>query len=181
MSRRDAATGGSQGADRPPGWRPETVMARTMVVGLHLVPGVLAYGLLRSAREPLQSSLGLSSAEAQIAVIMTGVMLLMGLGTFLFGRLLDGLSPRETLRLTGVTRFDGVGALLAVGIWLVVLAVPSILDYEDDLRVLVERADWLALPGWHFQRTDGFQDLPVIVEESSRPVDRISADHAAAS
>jgi MFS family permease len=112
------------------------------------MPGLLAYGLLRTVRDPLQTSLGLSSAEAQIGVIMTGVMLVMGLGTFVFARLLDGVGPRETLRLTGATHFDGVGAMLAVAIWLVVLAVPSILGYEDDLRTLVEGVDWLALPSW---------------------------------
>ena len=145
------------------GWQPQAVVARSVAVALHLVPGLLAYGLLRAAREPLQTSRGLSSAEAQIGVIMTGVMLLMGLGTFVFARQLDGLGPRETLRLTGAMHFDGVGAMLAVAIWFVVLAVPSVLGYEDDLRALVEGVDWLALPSWHFQRTDGFRDLPLVL------------------
>jgi predicted Abi (CAAX) family protease len=135
------------------------VSGRVLVVALHLVSGLLAYALLRTARRPLQTAFGLSSAEAQIGVIMTGVMLLMGVGTFVLARVLDGLGPRETLRLTGATRLDGVGVVLAVVIWLAVLAVGAIVSYEDDLRTLVERVDWLALPDWHFQRSDGFQDL----------------------
>ena len=129
------------------------------MVALHLVPGLLAYALLRTAREPTQQALGITSAEAQIGVIMTGLMLFLGAATFAFARLLDGLGPRAVLRLTGLVRFDWVALLVAVAIWLLVLAISSILDYEDDLRALVETVDWLALPPWHFQRTDGFTEL----------------------
>ena len=59
---------------------------------MHLAPGLAAYALLRSAREPIQATLGITSAEAQIGVIMTGLMLLMGAGTFVCARLVDGLS-----------------------------------------------------------------------------------------
>lgn len=133
------------------------------MVILHLAPGLFAYVLLRTAREPLQRSFGLTSAEAQIGVIMTGVMLSMAGATFVCAKLLDGLGPRDALRLTGVNRFDRVGALLAVTIWAAVVALSSLLDYEGDLRALLERVDWLALPSWHFQRAGGFQDLPPLL------------------
>ena len=67
--------------------------------------------------------------------------------------------PRAVTRLTGLTHFDWVAIVLAVGIWLAVLAVSSILGYEAGLRALVERVEWLALPRWHFQRSDGFTQL----------------------
>ena len=149
--------------DRTPPWQPETLTARLCVVALHLLPGILAYGLLRTVREPLQDLLGISSVEVQIGIIMTGVMLLMGAATFVFARVLDGLTPRDALRRTGVTSFDPVGVLVALAIWLVVLAVPAIVGYEDDLRSLVEGVDWLALPNWHFQANDGFRQLPPIL------------------
>ncbi len=133
------------------------------MVALHLVPGVLAYVLLRTAREPLQRLLGISSAEAQIGVIMTGVMLLMGVATFLFAKALDGRNPRDALRLLGVRGVDPLGLALAVAIWLVVVAVPWIVGYEDDLRAAIEGVHWLALPSWHFQRTDGFTQLPPLL------------------
>ncbi len=149
--------------DRRPPWQPETLAGRASVVLLHLLPGILAYGLLRTVREPLQDLLGISSAEVQIGIIMTGVMLLMGVATFVFIRVLDGLTPRDALRLTGIASFDPVAVLVAVAIWLVVLAVPAIVGYEDDLRALVEGVDWLALPSWHFQRNDGFRQLSPIL------------------
>lgn len=149
--------------DGPKRWQPETLPAKACVVAMHLLPGLVAYGLLRWARQPLQTSLGLTSAEAQIGMIMTGVMLAMAAATFALARVLDGLGPRETVRLAGLTRFDPVGALLATLFWIAVLAIPSIVGYEDDLRALVERSEWLALPSWHFQETDGFKQVPALV------------------
>ena len=130
---------------------------------LHLIPGLLAYGLLRTVRLPLQRVMDISSAEAQIGVTMTTIMLMMGLATFAFARILDRLTLRETLRFTGLARFDLLAALLAVAFWAVVLVVPRILGYEDAIRSLVERVDWLALPSWHFQLNDGFRRLPLAV------------------
>lgn len=144
---------------RPTPWQPRTLTARASVLVLHLAPGLLAYVLLRVAREPLQHTLGITSAEAQIGLIMTGIMLLLGAATFVSARLLDGLRPREVLRLTGVARFDPAAAGVAVALWLGVVAASSLVAYEDTLRSLIERVDWLALPPWHFQRTDGFIEL----------------------
>ncbi|MDQ4082305.1 MAG: hypothetical protein M3123_05385, partial [Actinomycetota bacterium] len=107
-------------------WR-GTMPARICVVVLHLAPGLLAYFLLRTAREPLQKALGLTSAEAQIGVIVTAVMLLMAAATVVCARLVDGLGPRDVLRITGIHRFDWVAVALAVLIWLAVLATSSIL------------------------------------------------------
>jgi membrane protease YdiL (CAAX protease family) len=139
--------------------QPKTTAGKSAVLALHLLPGLLAYLLLRAARQPLQDLLRLTSAEAQIGVIMTGIMLLMAAATFASARLFDGLSPRDTLRLIGVTRFDPLAVVLAVAIWLVVLGVPWIIDYENELRTLLERFKWLSLPSWHFQLTDGFRQL----------------------
>lgn len=144
-------------------WRPETLASRVFVVALHLLPGVLAYLLLRIGREPLQSLLGISSAEAQIGIIMTGVMLLMGVATLLCAKTIDGFGPGEALRAAGFTRFDSVAVVVAAAIWLAVIAIPSIFDYEDKLRAVIEGIDWLALPPWHFQRTDGFRQLPPLL------------------
>jgi membrane protease YdiL (CAAX protease family) len=144
-------------------WQPRSATARAFVVALHLAPGVLAYVLLRTVREPLQDLLGLTSAEAQIGAIMTGVMLLMAAATFACARLVDGLGARRTLHATGVTRFDSVAIVLAVAIWLAVIAASSLLGYEHDIRAIVERVDWLALPPWHFQRIDGFTELAPLV------------------
>ena len=94
---------------------------------------LLAYLLVRTATEPLQRSLGLTSAEAQIGVVMTGIMFLLAALTFLFARLLDGLTARETLRFTGVTGFDRAGVLAAVAVWLALVAISAIFDLEDDL------------------------------------------------
>lgn len=149
--------------DEPAIWQPQTLAARISVVILYLAPGLLAYALLRFARQPLQRGLGLTSAEAQIGVIMTGVMLLMGASTLVCARALDGLCPRDALRVIGFNRFDRVGILVAVVIWLAVVATSSLLPYEEDLRDLVESVDWLALPSWHFQRTDGFRQLPLVL------------------
>ena len=44
-------------------WHPRTLAARVALVALHLAPGLLAYGMLRTAREPLQRLLGISSAD----------------------------------------------------------------------------------------------------------------------
>ena len=129
----------------------------------HLAPGLVAYVLLRVAREPLQRSLGLTSAEALIGVVMTAVMLAMGVAAFVCARFLDGLGPRLALRLVGAKRIDWAGIVLALVMWLVVVAVSAVLRYEEDLRALVEEVDWLALPPWHFQHIDGFQQLPVAV------------------
>ncbi len=159
----EAVPGNGEEDDGRPPWQPETLVARAAVVALHLVPGVLAYFLLRTAREPLQHLLGISSAEAQIGVIMTGVMLLMGAATLVFANALDGRNPRDALRLAGVSGFDPWGLVAAVVIWLVVVTVPLIVDYEAELRSAIEGVDWLALPGWHFQRTDGFQQLPPLL------------------
>ena len=148
--------------DRPRHRQPQSALGRLAVILGHLVPGVAAYWLLRSARETLERW-GLSSAEAQIGVIMTGVMLSMGVATFVLTRQFDGLGLRDTLRLTGLARFDAVAILHAVGLWALVLAVPRVLGYEDDLRSLVESAGWLALPSWHFQLIDGFRRLSVPV------------------
>ncbi len=145
--------------DRQAAWQPQTLVARAAVVSLHLAPGVLAYFLLRTSRQPLQVALGITSAEAQIGVIMTGVMLLMGAATFFCARLLDGLGPVGTLRLTGFFRFDWMAVLLAVPIWLAVLATSSVLSYENSLRAFIETVDWLAIPPWHFQRIDGFAQI----------------------
>ncbi|MDP9005869.1 MAG: hypothetical protein M3N15_02985 [Actinomycetota bacterium] len=153
----------TEDSDPPGGWQPRTVVARAGVVALHVAPGLLAYALLRIAREPLQAALGITSAEVQIGVIMTGVMVGMAAATFASSRLLDGLGPRQALRLVAADRLDAVGLLLAVVIWVGVLAVSSILDFEEDLRVLVEHVDWLALPEWHFQRIDGFLQLPPVL------------------
>lgn len=158
-SRGIGASNDRQPPERPAPWQPHTLATRVSVVVLHLAPGLLAYTLLRAAREPLQHTLGITSAEAQIGVVMTGVMLLMGIATFVCARLIDGLAPREVLHLTGVYRFDRMAVALAVTLWLAVLAVSSILGYEESLRALIERVEWLALPPWHFQRTDGFTQL----------------------
>ncbi len=160
---RDTIPGGVDEDDERPPWQPETLVARAAVVALHLLPGVLAYVLLRTAREPLQRELGITSAEAQIGVIMTGVMLLMGAATFGFAKAVDGRSPGHALRLVGARGVDPRGLVAAVAIWLVVVAVPLIVDYEDAVRSLVEGVDWLALPSWHFQATDGFQQLPPLL------------------
>lgn len=128
-------------------------------MALHLAPGLLAYALLWTAREPLQHWLGITSAEAQIGVIMTGLMLLMACATFVCAHIFDGLAPREVVRITGIGRFDWIALLLAVVIWLAVLSISAILSYEEGLRTLVARVDWLALPPWHFQRIDGFAQL----------------------
>ncbi len=161
--RKEPLSGSSDDEGLSSPWRPHTLVGHVSVVALHLVPGLLAYGLLRTAREPLQRVLGISSAEAQIGIIMTAVMLAMLVATFVFARALDGLAPREVIQRVGLSTFDLVGVLMAVAIWLIVVAVPSIVDYEDELRSLVERVDWLALPSWHFQRIDGFQQLPAAV------------------
>ena len=126
---------------------------------MHLAPGLLAYALLRTAREPLQDTFGLTSAEVQIGVVMTGTMLLMGLGTFACAHLIDGLGVRAVVRIAGLMRFDSHAIVLAVAIWLAVLAISSLLDFEEPLRELIERVEWLALPPWHFQKIDGFTQL----------------------
>jgi len=94
---------------------------------------------------------------------MRSVMLAMGVAAFVRARFLDGLSPRDALRLVGAKRVDWAGIVLAVVMWLAVVAVSAVLRYEEDLRALVEGVDWLALPPWHFQRIDGFQQLPAAV------------------
>ncbi len=148
-------TGLGGGRPRPAGWQPRSVPANALVVALHLLPGTLAYVRLRT--------LGPTSAEVQIGGVMTGVMLLMAGATFAMARAVDGFGPGETVRHVGLARFDGVGVLLAVAIWVAVLAVSSVLGYEDDVRVFVERAEWLALPSWHFQETDGFREIPPLL------------------
>ncbi|HVL03874.1 MAG TPA: hypothetical protein VM386_05495, partial [Acidimicrobiales bacterium] len=114
-------------------------------------------------RQPLERLLAASSAEAQIGLIMTGVMLLMGTGAIVFARLLDGIGPRAFLQRIGLNRFDPVGLTLAIVMSALVFIVPAILDYEDDLRRLVEDVDWLALPAWHFQRINGFTQLSPLI------------------
>jgi membrane protease YdiL (CAAX protease family) len=162
-ARRHGGASPSEWPAEPAAWQPRTAAARASVVALHLVPGILAYVLLRTVREPLQHLLGVASAEAQIGLIMTGVMLLMGAATFACARLVDGLGPRRALHATGVTRFDPVAIVLAVAIWLAVLAGSSLLGYEHDIRAAIERVDWLALPAWHFQRINGFSELAPLV------------------
>ena len=158
-----ARTRGRARPAEPAAWQPRSAAARASVVVLHLVPGIVAYVLLRTVREPLQHLLGLTSAEAQIGVIMTGVMLLMAAATFACARLVDGLGARRALHATGVTRFDPMAIVLAAAIWLGVLAASSLLGYEHDVRAAVERVDWLALPSWHFQRIDGFTELAPLI------------------
>lgn len=152
MSPEAGSTGGRQ---RPAGWQPQSVSGKALVVALHLLPGMLAYVLLRT--------LGPASPEVQIGGVMTGVMVLMAGATIAMARAVDGFGPRETLRHVGLGRFDGVGVLLAAAVWVAVLAVSSVLGYEDDVRRFVERAEWLALPSWHFQETDGFREIPPLL------------------
>jgi uncharacterized protein len=140
---------------------PRSPGGRVGVVALHLAPGVLAYVVLRVAREPLGEALDVGDAEAQ-AVALTGVMVLMGAGALLLPSLAHGLGVRRALRTVGVTRLDRASLVAAVAVWLAVAAVSAVAGYEDDLRRLIEGVSWLSLPEWHLRRR-GLEALPPLL------------------
>ena len=141
---------------------PRSATARLTVVGLHLLPGVVALLLLHHARQPISRILRITEAAAQIGVIMTGIMITLGGAALLLPWLVDRLSLRDVIALLGLTRVDLTGLLLACVFAAAVLLAPTERLYEDELRSWLQ-GTWLGLPTWHFQAIDGFAQIPPLL------------------
>lgn len=132
-------------------------------LGLHLLPGVLAYLGLFYAREPLMALTGWSSRYVQFA-ILAGMALGWHIGLpFAMLRWVDGLSLRDSLRFLGLHALDMRGLLTVLP---PVLLVSTVLTMPYVTFIHPRLFDWLnAFPAlrieaWHIYRI-GYYDFPL--------------------